>query len=411
MPFRDLRLARVDFFHPHLIRGNNNTHTVGGEGKEVVNSFDVCLIDIGACVSEVKLSSLFVRMHVLSHCGNAITVPCMMRTQSCRIRLTRAYCKLQKLLPLAKLMSKHASWHLMPSVTEARRGTPPGAHLSNSSTSSIDCGFHHKMLMPCSAHMLVKFLCCTGCFSAQFLGMLITTTMLTILRSLKSGLERSDKVYRTDPSLTLGLVMSYCIAVRRHIVLARRAQGPGAHLTPSPNHNSMNLRRCDRPPPRKGLVLKIHPGIEAGTLAYEWNIWLQCNSEIGKSEYEDWSSLSALVQHSCLPTSCMNPARAELVYATNSNGLDSSPSNGSRVPPSSACLTSQSSSARASATAFVGQELSLIPVWFLRSEYIFMRVAPVKLILRCATTSRSVSANQRMFIVSGPFCRQLEESS
>ena len=33
----------------------------------------------------------------------------------------------QKLPPLAKLMPKHASWCLMPSVAEARRGAPPGA--------------------------------------------------------------------------------------------------------------------------------------------------------------------------------------------------------------------------------------------------------------------------------------------
>ena len=32
-------------------------------------------------------------------------------------RITRAYCKLHKLLSLAKLISKYASWHLMPSVT------------------------------------------------------------------------------------------------------------------------------------------------------------------------------------------------------------------------------------------------------------------------------------------------------
>ena len=40
--------------------------------------------------------------------------------------MTRAYCKLQKLLPLAKLISKYASWHLMPSVTETRAKDPAG---------------------------------------------------------------------------------------------------------------------------------------------------------------------------------------------------------------------------------------------------------------------------------------------
>ena len=40
--------------------------------------------------------------------------------------MTRAYCKLQKLLPLAKLISKYASWHLMPSVTEVRAKDPAG---------------------------------------------------------------------------------------------------------------------------------------------------------------------------------------------------------------------------------------------------------------------------------------------
>ena len=40
--------------------------------------------------------------------------------------VTRAYCKLQKLLPLAKLISKYASWHLMPSVTEIRAKDPAG---------------------------------------------------------------------------------------------------------------------------------------------------------------------------------------------------------------------------------------------------------------------------------------------
>ena len=84
------------------------------------------MIDIGACVSEVKLSNLFVRMHILSHCGNTITAPYIIRTQSYRIRLTRAYCKLQKLLPLTKLISKYASWHLMPSVTEVRAKDPAG---------------------------------------------------------------------------------------------------------------------------------------------------------------------------------------------------------------------------------------------------------------------------------------------
>ena len=32
------------------------------------------LIDFGACVSEVRLSDLFVRMHILSRCRNAHTV-------------------------------------------------------------------------------------------------------------------------------------------------------------------------------------------------------------------------------------------------------------------------------------------------------------------------------------------------
>ena len=65
-------------------------------------------------------------MHILSHCGNTITAPYIIRTQSYRIRLTRAYCKLQKLLPLTKLISKYASWHLMPSVTEVRAKDPAG---------------------------------------------------------------------------------------------------------------------------------------------------------------------------------------------------------------------------------------------------------------------------------------------
>ena len=38
----------------------------------------------------------------------------------------RAYCKLQKLLPLAKLISKYASWHLMPGVKEVRAKAPAG---------------------------------------------------------------------------------------------------------------------------------------------------------------------------------------------------------------------------------------------------------------------------------------------
>ena len=50
----------------------------------------------------------------------------IMRTHIYTYRITRAYCKLQKLLPLAKLISKYTSWHLMPSVTEVRAKDPAG---------------------------------------------------------------------------------------------------------------------------------------------------------------------------------------------------------------------------------------------------------------------------------------------
>ena len=74
--------------------------------------------------SEVKLSYLFVRMQVLSHCRNTHTV---YNAYTCtQYRMTRAYCKLQKLLPQAKLISKYTSWHLMPSVTEVRAKDPAG---------------------------------------------------------------------------------------------------------------------------------------------------------------------------------------------------------------------------------------------------------------------------------------------
>ena len=79
------------------------------------------LIDFWACDSEVKLFDLFVRMQILSHCRNTHTV---YNTYTQYTYRARAYCKLQKLLPLAKLISKYASWHLMPSVTEVR-GHPP----------------------------------------------------------------------------------------------------------------------------------------------------------------------------------------------------------------------------------------------------------------------------------------------
>ena len=58
-----------------------------------------------------------------------IHIPYIMRTHihiPYHYKLTRAYCKLQKLLPLAKLISKYASWHLMPSVTEVRAKDPAG---------------------------------------------------------------------------------------------------------------------------------------------------------------------------------------------------------------------------------------------------------------------------------------------
>ena len=55
-----------------------------------------------------------------------IHIPYIMRTHNYTHTVTRAYCKLQKLLPLAKLISKYASWHLMPSVTEIRAKDPAG---------------------------------------------------------------------------------------------------------------------------------------------------------------------------------------------------------------------------------------------------------------------------------------------
>ena len=76
-----------------------------------------------ACVSDVTLSYFFVRMQILSHSRNTHTV-CNAYTYTHTV--TRAYCKLQKLLPLAKLISKYASWHLMPSVTEIRAKDPAG---------------------------------------------------------------------------------------------------------------------------------------------------------------------------------------------------------------------------------------------------------------------------------------------
>ena len=76
-----------------------------------------------ACVSEVTLSYFFVRMQILSHSRNTHTV---YNAYTYTHTVTRAYCKLQKLLPLAKLISKYASWHLMPSVTEIRAKDPAG---------------------------------------------------------------------------------------------------------------------------------------------------------------------------------------------------------------------------------------------------------------------------------------------
>ena len=76
-----------------------------------------------ACVSEVTLSYFFVRMQILSHSRNTHTV---YNAYTYTHIVTRAYCKLQKLLPLAKLISKYASWHLMPSVTEIRAKDPAG---------------------------------------------------------------------------------------------------------------------------------------------------------------------------------------------------------------------------------------------------------------------------------------------
>ena len=62
-------------------------------------------------------------MQILSHSRNTHTV---YNAYTYTHTVTRAYCKLQKLLPLAKLISKYASWHLMPSVTEIRAKDPAG---------------------------------------------------------------------------------------------------------------------------------------------------------------------------------------------------------------------------------------------------------------------------------------------
>ena len=86
-----------------------------------------------ACVSEVTLSYFFVRMQILLHSRNTHTV-CNAYTYTHTV--TRAYCKLQKLLPLAKLISKYASWHLMPSVTEIRAKDPAGGLKFNTTPST-----------------------------------------------------------------------------------------------------------------------------------------------------------------------------------------------------------------------------------------------------------------------------------
>ena len=81
------------------------------------------LSDFGACVSEVKLSNLFVRMQILSHCRNTHTVyntycvhiihiPVPYNLNTCLLQTTKvapadqAYIKLRKLASDAYVVSR-----------------------------------------------------------------------------------------------------------------------------------------------------------------------------------------------------------------------------------------------------------------------------------------------------------------
>jgi hypothetical protein len=101
-----------------------------------------------------------------------IHIPYTMRTHiHIPYKLTRAYCKLQKLLPLAKLISKYASWHLMPSVTEIGAKDPAGGLKFKSSRRStfLFLTFHWISYLSASfrSHLEMKRLACVGVNKAR----------------------------------------------------------------------------------------------------------------------------------------------------------------------------------------------------------------------------------------------------